>query len=179
MIRLLVGTMFAGKSTELIRVYKLHSYRPRACFVPALEGSRQENCIDARGEKLYACTVPKSDELTVELPSDGDIFIDEAQFFSEAFVDRIAEHQALHPSCDFYIAALSLDSEARPWPTTAKLACVADEVIRFHSQCAKCGCDAIYSACVIERSPFRESTFEPRCRSCYYKLKTHEEKTQC
>lgn len=171
MIVLFLGTMFAGKSRKLIKIYREHHWVRRTCLVPDLPGSRQEGCIDGRSpqNRLVARTVKTEEELTVELPEDGDLYIDEAQFFSLAFADRLVWWQASHPELDIYIGALSLDSDAKPWPTSAALACYADRVERLHSNCAICGGDAFFSACIEKREPFRESRFQPRCRDCYYR----------
>lgn len=168
MIVLFWGTMFAGKSRELIKIYREHAWRRRTCLVPALPGSRQDGVIDGRGADQRIVARVVEDENSVELPEDGDLFIDEAQFFSPAFAFRIAEHQAHNPDLDVYVAALSLDSCAAPWPTSATFACLADKVVRLHANCALCGQDAIYSALVRRAEPFRDSVFEPRCRHCYF-----------
>lgn len=168
MIVLFWGTMFAGKSRELIKIYREHVWRRRTCLVPSLPGSRQDGAIDGRGADQRIVARVVEDEDSVELPEDGDLFIDEAQFFTKAFVSRIAEHQALHPELDVYIAALSLDSNAEPWPTSTAFAAFADKVVRLHSNCAICGQDAIYSALVRRAEPFRDSVFEPRCRRCFF-----------
>lgn len=168
MIVLFLGTMFAGKSRELIKIYREHNWRRRTCLVPSLPGSRQDGVIDGRdpAQRIVARVV--EDEMKAELPEEGDLFIDEAQFFSPVFAFRLAEHQAKNPDLDIYVAALSLDSNAAPWPTSGTLACLADQIVRLHSNCAICGQDAIYSALVKRAEPFRDSTFEPRCRNCFF-----------
>lgn len=163
MITLFAGTMFAGKSRQLIATYKQRSWRLRTCIVPAMDG-RQAGAIDGRGERITARSVTKEEEDELELPSEGDIYIDEVQFFGPAMAKKIALHQAANPDVDFFIGGLSLDSEGRPWRTTADLAMYADQVVRLHSSCAVCGGDAFFSICTRAVEPFHASTFEPRCR---------------
>lgn len=165
MITLFTGTMYAGKSRQLIATYKSRAWRLRTCLVPELdEGAHGHAAIDGRGQAIQAREVKKDEEDEIEFPSEGDIYIDEVQFFSPAFVRRIAVHQAANPDVDFFIGGLSLDSKGRPWQTTAEMAMYADQVVRLHSACAICGGDAFFSVCTHEADPFMRSTFEPRCR---------------
>jgi len=170
-VTLIVGCMFSGKTTELLR--RLHAAPSGAAVVvkPGIDRRYQPDRIvthDGRSHPAqrvnYAREIPP-------LISDGTtlLVIDEAHFLDPSLADAV---RALRrSSLAVAIAALDSDSWGRPFDTVERLRESADEVIVRNTICARCGAVADHTQ---RLTPImngnliggRES-YEPRCAGCW------------
>lgn len=161
MITLILGPMYAGKSTELWRIWHSAEGKPRAAYCPAmLSGHRNGEAINARGlGSIPAEPMPIDGG---QLIDHGVVLIDEAHFFSPNWPKAVWRWQCDH-AVDVYVAALATDSDGNTWPTTGQWACYANRIQQLYARCTVCGQRANLTACVARREPFHTSVFEPRC----------------
>jgi thymidine kinase len=164
-VEVICGSMFSGKTEELIRRLK----RARIAnlkveiFKPAIE-SHDENAIQS--------TPIDNSQKILLLAQDVDVVgIDEAQFFDEE-ITNVCEKLALQ-GIRVIVAGLDMDYKAQPFGQMPNLLAVADYITKLHAICVVCGNIANYS--------YRKTTqegqvllgekdvYEPRCRHCYHK----------
>ena len=138
-IEIIMGGMFSGKSTELIRRVKRHAViGKKVLVINSSKDTRSEhNVVRTHDGNTWECV--KMDHLYLVYPGDYDVIaIDEAQFFSnlKEFVCTLLKFPQLH----VIIAGLDGDSNQEPFGDLLWLIPVADEVQKFCALCMEC-CD--------------------------------------
>jgi thymidine kinase len=140
------GPMFAGKSTELLkRVLWARNGLGKAVLVlkPAFDDRYGTDVVRSH-DGLVAEAMPVSSPPDVPEGVSA-VFIDEVQFLSRpAFDGELHEFVAslLHRGIDVVCTGLDLDWRGRPFPVTAALLAMADEVVKTTAHCTVCGRDA-------------------------------------
>ena len=174
MLKVITGTMFSGKSFELIRLLKQLDINTVKIFKPNID-TRDKGIIKSRNSnKVYAALL--IDDLS-EIPQYIDenvktIVIDEAQFL-KGDVSIIMD---LHlKGYDFIISGLNLTSERKPFGKMGDLLCMADNVQMLTAVCENCRNDnAIYTYYTGTSKKgdilVGEDCYIPLCRKCYEKL---------
>lgn len=173
-IEVVCGSMFSGKTEELIRRLKraqIANLRVEI-FKPALD-----NRYDARdivshdGIKIASRPVAKSSDILNMVNNIDVIGIDEAQFFDEGIVDIVNE-LALKGS-RVIVAGLDMDFNRKGFGPMPELLAISDFTTKLHAICVVCGDSANYSyrtSASEEKIVLGEKdVYEPRCRSCYFK----------
>ena len=146
-IELVFGSMFSGKTEELLR-------RLRRCeiagqktilFKPEADYRYGNRVKTHDGEKdVLARPVINSEDLLKSIPDETRIIgIDEVQFFDEAVVEAIVQLAATGRRV--ICAGLDMWANGKPIEITGKLACVADEITKLQAVCTNCGRDAYLS----------------------------------
>lgn len=143
-LTLIIGCMFAQKTTELLRrIRRFQSIGKRVLVVKKLGDNRySDNAISSHdGESCLAKTVDRLAEVDEEVSSGSIdvVVIDEGQFF-EDLVDRVVEwtDRCPHP-IHVIVAGLDGDSERQPFGKLLELVCHAEEVLRLSAYCKMCG----------------------------------------
>lgn len=171
--------MFAGKTEELIRRLRraLYARRGVQVFKHALETRSEEAEIRSHDGTLYsAVAVSSSGELLNLVEREADVIaVEEAQFFDEEIVsvcEKLADggHEVI-------VTGLDMDFRGEPFEPMPRLLAVADEVVKLHAICARCGRDASRSQRLIDGRPAPASaptifvgareSYEARCRHCH------------
>jgi thymidine kinase len=136
-IEIIMGGMFSGKSTELIRRVKRHSViGKRVLVINSSKDTRSENnVVKTHDGNTWDCV--KMDHLYLVYPVEYDVIaIDEAQFFGnlKEFVSSLLPFPSIH----VIIAGLDGDSSQKPFGDLLWLIPLADEVQKFCALCMEC-----------------------------------------
>jgi len=174
-IEVICGSMFSGKTEELIRRVKRAAFARQViqAFKPRIDDRYDATRIVSHGEiAIDAVAVANSESLLARVdPTTQVVAVDEAQFFDRDIVsvaDRLADQGRR-----VILAGLDQDYRARPFPPIPELMAIAEEVTKVRAVCAVCGRDA----CRSQRlRPDLDATtvlvggadkYEPRCRACF------------
>ncbi len=182
-IEVVCGSMFSGKTEELIRRIKRATFaRQRVViFKPQIDTRYSEEEVVSH-DRNAVMSVPLStsaeilDYLSRHTTSkDGYDFdvvgIDEAQFFG---MDLVAVcNQLANNGVRVIIAGLDMDFQCTPFGPIPALCAVADEVTKVHAICVKCGALAYVSHRLVHDQNQvligEQTEYEPLCRECYKK----------
>lgn len=175
-IEVICGSMFSGKTEELIRRLKrarIANLRVEI-FKPKIDTRYHEQQIVSHDENAILSTPIESAQTILLLASDVDVVgIDEAQFFDDQLPDVC--DQLAWRGVRVIIAGLDMDYTAKPFGQIPNLLAKADFITKLHAICVKCGNIANYSyRKVINPTQLmlgEKDIYEPRCRKCYYEGK--------
>ena len=176
-IEVISGSMFSGKTEELIRRLRRAeiAHLKVEIFKPSLDTRYHAAKLVSHDENAIPSTPVTSSKEILLLAKGVDVIgVDEAQFFDIGIVE-VAEQLALS-GIRVIIAGLDMDYKGQPFGPTPQLLAVADYITKLHAICVKCGNIASMSfrktsdeaQLVLGEKEF----YEPRCRICYYKEKT-------
>jgi thymidine kinase len=169
-LTVIVGPMFAGKTTALIE--RLRAAEGQGRCTLALKSA-----IDDRydPEHLVAHTGVRQDARAISLPAElrnvvdaavEVVGIDEAHFFREGFVPEVLA--LLDRGVDVICAGLDRTSFHVPFGEMGALCCEADAVLKLTARCTICGGEATHTKRLVEDTRDivvgGEGMFEPRCR---------------
>ncbi|HEX2183317.1 MAG TPA: thymidine kinase [Rubrobacteraceae bacterium] len=175
-LTVITGSMFSGKTEELIRRLRRAIYARRTVqvFKHALETRSDLTEIRSHNGVLHeAIAVSTSEELLEHVdPATDVVAVEEAQFFDEGIVgacQRLADS-----GYEVIAAGLDMDFRGEPFGPMPALLAEADEVVKLRAICALCGRDASRSQRLIDGKPAPASaptilvgaqeTYEARCR---------------
>ena len=183
-IEVVCGSMFSGKTEELIRRMRRAQFaRQRVeIFKPAIDVRYSEEDVVSHDQKHIQSTPIDSSASILLLASDIDVVgIDEAQFFDMGLVDVCNE--LANRGVRVIVAGLDMDFKGVPFGPIPALCAIADEVTKVHAICVKCGALAYISHRLVknDRRVLLGETqeYEPLCRKCYQKaMETAEEEKQ-
>jgi len=173
-IELITGSMFSGKTEELIRRLRRAQFAGLRVeiFKPSLDTRYSETRVVSHDEKSINSTPVDNASSILLLAGDVDVVgIDEAQFFDESIVDvcnKLADN-----GIRILVAGLDMDFMGKPFGPMPALLAIAEYVTKVHAICMRCGNLAQYShrksleAQVVLLG--EKDIYEPLCRSCYNK----------
>lgn len=174
---MICGSMFSGKTEELIRRLRraVIANQKVAIFKPALdERYSKDEVVSHDMRSVSSILVHHPDEIPAKAEDADVIAIDEAQFFSNALV-RVVQDLALNGR-RVIIAGLDMDFNANAFGPVPELLAIAEYVTKLHAICAECGSLAHHSFRMdsnMEQILIGEKDkYKPLCRSCYHRLKT-------
>lgn len=171
-IEVVCGSMFSGKTEELIRRLKRAKIANMTVgiFKPEIDVryhmgkivSHDENAISATPLKYAKDIIAHADAYNV-------IGIDEAQFFDEEIV-HVCENLA-NTGKRVIVAGLDMDYTGKPFGPMPALLSVANFVTKLHAVCIKCGGIASYSYRISSNTNQvvlgEKDHYEARCRNCF------------
>lgn len=173
-IEVICGSMFSGKTEELIRRLKRASFAKQRVeiFKPSIDTRYSEEKVVSHDSNSIQSTPVDSSGSILLFTSEIDVVgIDEAQFFDEGLVDVCNE--LANNGVRVIIAGLDMDYKGIPFGPIPALCAIADEVTKVHAICVRCGDLAYISHRTIandKRVLLGEKTeYEPLCRRCYQK----------
>ena len=184
-IEVVCGSMFSGKTEELIRRMKraVFAHQKVEIFKPAIDTRYSDEDVVSHDSNSIRSTPVDSSASILLLLSDIDVVgIDEAQFLDDGLVDVC--NQLANRGVRVIIAGLDMDFKGVPFGPIPALCAIADDVTKVHAICVKCGNLAYLSHRIVsgdKRVMLGEQTeYEPLCRECYQKavLKQQEEAKQ-
>lgn len=171
-IEVVCGSMFSGKTEELIRRLKRAKFAKQKVeiFKPSIDTRYADEEVVSHDRHSIPSTPIDSSASILLLSSDIDVVgIDEAQFFDNALVDVCNE--LANRGVRIIVAGLDMDFKGKPFGPIPALCAIADEVTKVHAICVKCGSLAYVSHRLVseERRVLlgEQSEYEPLCRECY------------
>jgi thymidine kinase len=178
-IEVIVGSMFSGKSEELIRrLNRARIARQKVqVFKPAIDARYSVQEIASHsGHKHDSMPVTTAAEMLKAIEPDTEVVgIDEGQFFDMALVDAV--NQLAGQGKRVIVAGLDQDYTGRPFEPMPQLLCVAEFITKTHAICVKCGSTANYSQRTVESEARVEvgasDKYEARCRRCFVPHSDH------
>ena len=180
-IEVICGSMFSGKTEELIRRMKRARFAKQKVeiFKPAIDVRYSDEDVVSHDHNIIPSTPIDSSDSILLLSSDTDVVgIDEAQFFENRLPDVCNE--LANRGVRVIVAGLDMDYKGVPFGPIPALCAIADDVTKVHAICVKCGALAYVSHRLVandKRVLLGETEeYEPLCRDCY--RKAEEEKKE-
>ncbi|MCQ2178522.1 MAG: thymidine kinase [Bacteroidales bacterium] len=173
-IEVVCGSMFSGKTEELIRRLRRAQFANQKIeiFKPAVDNRYSD--VEVVSHDFHKITSkPVSDaSLMLDVPSDVEVVgIDEAQFFGDNLVD-VCQTLA-NRGIRVIAAGLDTDYLGKPFGPMPRLLAVAEDVQKVHAICVKCGNLANHSHRLSKSKDLvvlgEKDIYEPLCRECYNK----------
>ncbi len=172
-IEVIAGSMFSGKSEELIRRLKRARIARQKVqvFKPAIDVRYSlEEIASHSGVKHDSVPVADTADMLGRVQSDTEVVgIDEGQFFDMAILDAV-NHLAGQGK-RIIIAGLDQDYTGKPFEPMPQLLSLAEFITKTHAICVKCGGTANYSQRTVESNSRVEvgasDKYEARCRKCF------------
>lgn len=182
-LEIIIGPMFSGKTSELIRLVEREVYAKKRGAIFKIAFDRRysaKQVVTHNGLRYDAYSIESSDEGVERIRKIADsngldaIGVDEVNFFPRSVValldDLAAEKKVI--AC-----GLNLDFRAEPFQTTMELAARADRVRYLSAVCVVCGQEATRTQRLVGGKPAPKESpiiavggkemYEPRCRDCY------------
>ena len=180
-IEVICGSMFSGKTEELIRRMKRAQFAKQRVeiFKSSIDTRYSEENVVSHDQNTIRSTPIDSSGNILLLASDIDVVgIDEAQFLDDGLMDVC--NQLANNGVRVIVAGLDMDYKGVPFGPTPALCAVADEVTKVHAICVKCGALAYVSHRLIADDHRvmlgEQQEYEPLCRECYQKALKEEKK---
>ena len=173
-IEVICGSMFSGKTEELIRRLKRVKIAnlKAEIFKPSFDTRYDKINIVSHDENSIISTPVDNSQTILLLAQEVDVVgIDEAQFFDDQIM-YVCEQLALK-GIRVIVAGLDMDYQGKPFGQMPALLSIADYITKLHAICVRCGSIANIS--------YRKSSqggqvllgekdiYEPRCRVCSLK----------
>ena len=180
-IEVICGSMFSGKTEELIRRLKRAQFANQKIeiFKPAVDSRYSD--VDVVSHDLHSipCTPVKDAEQMLEAAEDTQVVgIDEAQFFGDNLV-KVAQSLA-NAGKRVIVAGLDTDYLGKPFGPMPALMAIAEDVQKVHAICVKCGNLANHSHRLTRSHKLvvlgEKDVYEPLCRRCYNEVIASESK---
>ena len=171
-IEVICGSMFSGKTEELIRRMKRAKFARQnvEIFKPAIDVRySEEDVVSHEGNAISSTPIDSSASILLMSAGVDVVGIDEAQFFDEHIVDVC--NQLANQGTRVIVAGLDLDFKGLPFGPMPALLAIADEVTKVHAICVRCGSLAYVSHRLVSNDKQvllgETQEYEPLCRECY------------
>lgn len=171
-IEVICGSMFSGKTEELIRRLKRAKFAnlKTEIFKPAMDMRFDEIKIISHDENAIQSTPVDTAQTILLMAQDADVIgIDEAQFFDEE-LPNVCDNLASR-GVRVIVAGLDMDFTGKPFGQMPFILAKAEYVTKLHAICMKCGNIANYSYRKVSNEDQvmlgAKDAYEPRCRKCY------------
>ncbi len=173
-IEVIAGSMFSGKTEELIRRLKRAKIARLKVeiFKPAIDKRYSVAEVVSHDENSILSTPVESSGNIMLLTGDVDVIgIDEAQFFDAGLID--VSITLANMGIRVIIAGLDMDFKGKPFGPIPGLMAVADHITKVHAICMRCGDVAQFSHRFSKAEKLvllgEKDEYEPLCRSCFTK----------
>ena len=171
-IELICGSMFSGKTEELIRrlIRAQNAKQHVAIFKPILDNRYDEEYIMSHNKRKIKSIPVKNVEEILKYQNKADVFgIDEAQFFSNSIISIC--NQLAENGKRVIIAGLDKDYLGKSFGPMPELLINAEYVTKVLAICVKCGDPANFSQRITtEKNQVvvgEADKYEARCRNCF------------
>lgn len=183
-IEVITGSMYAGKTEELIRRIKRIEYAKRdfLVFKPQIDDRYSETEVVSHANNRACSIVVKDAKEILKHIQNKDLYavaIDEAQFFDEEIIavcEKLADRRIR-----VIVAGLDKDFRGEPFGVMPKLLARAEYVTKLYAICQSCGARATRTQRLINGSPAHyndpiilvgaQEQYEARCRHCHQVIK--------
>ena len=171
-IEVICGSMFSGKTEELIRRLKRAQFANQriAIFKPVIDNRYSDEDVVSHDLHSIKSKPISSPSEMLDVPEGTQVVgIDEAQFFDESLVD-VAQNLA-DRGIRVIIAGLDTDYLGKPFGPMPGLMAIAEDVQKVHAICVRCGSLANHSHRLSDSKKLvvlgEKDVYEPLCRDCY------------
>lgn len=175
-IEVITGSMFSGKTEELIRRLKRARFARQKVeiFKPVTDNRYNLNEVVSHDDHSIPSSSVENSAAILLLSSDVEVVgIDEAQFFDKGLIEVCSKlaGQGLR----VIVAGLDMDFKGEPFGPMPGMMAIADYVTKVHAICVRCGQVAQFSHRLVlgEKQILvgEKSEYEPLCRDCYRKTR--------
>lgn len=174
-IEVICGSMFSGKTEELIRRLNRAKFANQKILLvkPIIDNRyHKKNVVSHQGKSFEAIGINKASEILELWKNEKVVAIDEAQFFDDEVT--LVSTQLARKGVRVIIAGLDMDFAGHPFGPMPALLCMAEYVTKVHAICVSCGDLAHFSHRIVSD---REQVlvgavekYKPLCRMCYNKV---------
>ena len=176
-IEVIVGSMFSGKTEELIRRLTRARIAKQnvEIFKPEIDKRYDElNVVSHNANSIRSIPVQSSSQILMYVEGMDVVGIDEAQFF-DADLPEVCNYIA-NQGIRVVVAGLDMDFSGKPFGPIPALMATAEYVTKVHAICMRCGDLAHYSHRTTASEKLvllgEMDNYEPLCRKCYSETKT-------
>jgi thymidine kinase len=172
-VEVIAGSMFSGKSEELIRRLRRAKIARQKVqvFKPVIDSRFSDNHIVSHSEMRHeSSNIKTAAEIRGKVePGTEVVGIDEGQFFDDDLVD--VANELARRGIRVIIAGLDQDYTGKPFEPMPQLLAIAEYITKTHAICMKCGQPANYSQRTFESEERvavgASDKYEARCRACF------------
>ncbi len=172
-VEVIAGSMFSGKSEELIRRLRRAKIARQKVqvFKPEMDSRFADDHIVSHSEMRHESAKTRSAaEILSKVEPDTEVVgIDEGQFFDNELVS--VANELARRGIRVIIAGLDQDYTGKPWEPMPQLLAIAEYITKTHAICMKCGQPANYSQRTFESDERvavgAAGMYEARCRRCF------------
>jgi thymidine kinase len=175
-IEVICGSMFSGKTEELIRRLKRVEYANQKyiLFKPMTDNRHHGISIKShKGSSLDGIIVKNANEVFQHIGSVKVIAFDETQFFDHGIIDVV--QKLANEGCRVICAGLDMDFQGNPFGPMPHLLAIAEYIKKVHAICVNCGNLAYISHRTAKETEQilvgATEKYKPLCRSCYHQEK--------
>ena len=180
-IEVICGSMFSGKTEELIRRLKRAKFAKQKVeiFKPAVDTRYDEvKVVSHDSNEIQSTPVPSSSNILLMTSEVDVVGIDEAQFFDSELPNVC--NQLANSGVRVIIAGLDMDFLGNPFGPMPALMASAEYITKVHAICMRCGNLANHSYRITEENSLvvlgETNNYEPLCRDCFYKAQSMKTK---
>jgi len=180
-IEVICGSMFSGKTEELIRRMKraVFANQKVAIFKPTIDVRYSEDeVVSHDSHKIHSRPITDPKMMLEGTEGVEVVGIDEAQFFDMSIIEVV--QTLANRGVRVIIAGLDTDFLGKPFGPMPALMAVAEDVQKVHAICVKCGSPAQHSHRLSKSGDLvvlgEKDIYEPLCRHCYNEAVAAEKK---
>src|SRR5215831_1427765 len=172
-IEVIAGSMFSGKSEELIRRLRRAKIARQKVqvFKPEIDARFSQNHIVSHSDVRHeSSNVRTAADIRARIEPETEVVgIDEGQFFDSELI--AVANELAEKGVRVIIAGLDQDYTGKPWEPMPQLLAIAEYITKTHAICMKCGQPANYSQRTFESDERvavgASDKYEARCRRCF------------
>lgn len=171
-IEVICGSMFSGKTEELIRRLKRARIAKLSVeiFKPGVDNRYDEaKVVSHDANEIMSTPVPASGNILLMANEVDVVGIDEAQFFDDGLPEVCS--QLANQGIRVIVAGLDMDFKGKPFGPMPALLAMAEYITKVHAVCVKCGSLAQYSHRTVHSEKLvllgETDAYEPLCRECF------------
>ncbi|MGA0047927.1 MAG: thymidine kinase [Flavobacteriaceae bacterium] len=175
-IEVICGSMFSGKTEELIRRLKRAQFANQKIeiFKPDIDQRYNDELVTSHDQNQIASTpVPAAANISMLADQCDVVGIDEAQFFDDEIVQVC--NDLANRGVRVIVAGLDMDFQGNPFGPMPALMATAEYVTKVHAICTRTGQLAHYSYRIKEDDKLvllgEKEVYEPLSRAAYYSAK--------
>jgi thymidine kinase len=175
-IEVICGSMFSGKTEELIRRLKRAQFARQTVeiFKPKIDTRYSDDEVVSHDRNSIRSTPVDSSGSILLMTNDVDVVgIDEAQFFDDGLTEVCT--QLAEQGIRVIIAGLDMDFKGIPFGPMPALMAIAEDVYKVHAICVRCGSLAYVSHRLVDSDKRvllgETQEYEPICRECFRKTR--------
>lgn len=178
-IEVICGSMFSGKTEELIRRLKRAKFAKQnvEIYKPAVDTRYDDtNVVSHDSNQIVSTPVPAATNILL-MANDVDVVgIDEAQFFDSELVNVC--NTLANRGIRVIVAGLDMDFKGMPFGPIPLLMATAEYVTKVHAICVDCGNLAQFSHRISDEEKLvllgETDVYEPLCRICFTKKRNFQ-----
>ena len=171
-IEVICGSMFSGKTEELIRRLNRAKIAKQTVeiFKPKIDKRYHPEDVVSHDDRIIRSTPVEYPSDIILLSGNCDVVgIDEAQFFDESLTS--VTRNLADSGKRVILAGLDMDFEGKPFEPVPSIMSIAEFVTKVHAICAQCGGLASYSYRLLDSKEKvlvgEKGEYEARCRKCF------------